>query len=269
MYDTLPDAAREYVALGLRVIALSGKQPNTALHPHGLYDALDAETPKEQFDTVFGHRLTTGVGILTAYPYFVIDIDGEEGARAWREIVGERDFIPDRWVAKTGRGLHVWYAHETRTSTRKLGPKLDLKGDGGYVAAPPSAHPDGGKYEWLLPPGGMPPIEPPQGLMQTLYDISWERARHEAPQARGRFGAPLKDGILYATQSVDGILKRMREAERGERNDILNWAAFRMAEGGANEDTFALLTVAAREAGLPEREIATTIRSAQKGFAHG
>ena len=140
MTSPLALAAADYLGRGLAVIALTGKTPNVAIHRTGLNAPLEgaAETPEDfaLLDEVFDHPDTTGIGILTRWPYVVLDIDGEEGAVQWRDEFGLGEYVT--WVAKTGRGLHVWFLSGAETGTIKLGPKLDLKGDGGYVAAPPA-----------------------------------------------------------------------------------------------------------------------------------
>jgi hypothetical protein len=56
---------------------------------------------------------------------------------------------------------------------------LDIRADGGYVVSPPSTHPSGKRYEWLIPPRGLDPYgalpaPPPAWLMELL---SRHRAR--------------------------------------------------------------------------------------------
>jgi DNA-binding transcriptional regulator YiaG len=56
---------------------------------------------------------------------------------------------------------------------------LDIRADGGYVVSPPSTHPSGKRYEWIIPPRGLDPYgalpaPPPSWLMELL---SKHRAR--------------------------------------------------------------------------------------------
>jgi hypothetical protein len=278
MSSELRAAAWGYLTLGLSVIALTGKMPNGKVHRHGLHDALamDDSVPgmgmgpddDAVLKAVFDHPDTTGVGILTNWPYFVVDIDGEEGAVNWQSIVGE-DWIPDRWVAQTGRGLHLWFADSERRATTKLADKLDLKGNGGYVAAPPSIHPDGRKYIWLLPPGDLPPIEAPAGLIALLDDRAWaQEGRILTRAASKRVRHPqFQDGKWWATWGFEGLLRAVAEAEPGQRNAILYWAAYAMSEEDADIDDLEQLHRAAREAGLTEQETRRTINSARKAAA--
>ena len=37
-----------------------------------------------------------------------------------------------------------------RSSVSKIAPGIDVRGDGGYVLAPPSIHPTGRRYEWSV-----------------------------------------------------------------------------------------------------------------------
>ncbi len=60
--------------------------------------------------------------------------------------------LPETAKARTGGGgTHVFFAYpagdEVRSSAGKLGPGLDVRGEGGYVVVPPSR--TQGAYEWL------------------------------------------------------------------------------------------------------------------------
>lgn len=270
--EVLTSAAEDYLQRGLRIIALTGKAPNVSVHRRGLYDALSGAQAVGRLREVFCHRDTTGIGILTDDPYYVVDIDGEEGAKAWATIMGGID-IPKSWVARTGRGLHLWYAHSSSWCecgytfrTAKLGEKLDFKGAGGYVAAPPSLHPDGHTYEWLLAPEDGPPWEMPESLHSIL--LTQERMKEQrqitAVNSKRERHRILEDGMIYNTFSFDGLINAVRTATSGNRNATLHWAACCMAEDGATPEEYAELSDAAAAVGLGRRETILTIRSAQK-----
>jgi hypothetical protein len=281
----LTEAAGDYLSRGLAVIALTGKTPNVQKHRRGLYDALrgepETEADWEFIESFMDHRATTGIGILTGEPYVVVDIDGEEGAIQWRDLAGDAH-MPDRWVAKTGRGLHLWFAPSTDLlvpsgegfvgpGTLKLGPKLDLKGYGGYVAAPPSAHPDGHTYEWLLPPGEDPPIEAPEPLLKEVRDHLFDLKQAMAAKAirNKAWGPKYKPGdhVYYAQPGHDSLIKGMKEAQEGNRNAYLHWAAATLSEEGGQEEDFEALFAAATANGLLKEESIRTIKSARRG--HG
>jgi hypothetical protein len=53
----------------------------------------------------------------------------------------------------TGKGRQLFYRHpggKLSNAVRKF-PGIDIRGDGGYVVAPPSIHPNGKRYQWLSP----------------------------------------------------------------------------------------------------------------------
>jgi putative DNA primase/helicase len=57
------------------------------------------------------------------------------------------------WLVLTGGdGRHIWFAAPSdvaiRCSAGQVGPGLDVRGDGGYVVAPPSNHASGQRYRW-------------------------------------------------------------------------------------------------------------------------
>lgn len=255
-------AAADYINAGLAVIALTGKQPNSSIHKHGLREAITGtvEEPEDwaTIIRVFRHPDTTGVGIVIQHPYVVVDIDGEEGAQQLLELTGTVD-LGNTPVAVTSRGLHAWYgvfaAEPQRTA--KLGAKLDLKGVGGYVAAPPSVHPSGHVYTWLTPlaPAGVltPILELPEGVAEMLAD--------QAKLARDY--APLRSP--NAPASLDALVRHVRHLEEGNRNNGLHWAASAAASDGfPYDEAQPRLLEAAIAAGLDRQEALTSIRSAYR-----
>ncbi len=69
----------------------------------------------------------------------VVDYDGVEPPHV------------DTLQVKTGRGVHHYFANAGEpvpNSASLLGDKIDVRGEGGYVLAPPSVHPSGALYEW-------------------------------------------------------------------------------------------------------------------------
>lgn len=84
----------------------------------------------------------------------VVDVDSTKGGR----IEDLYNFVPKEilektlWI-KTGGGFHLYFAFpqtvEIRNSTSKLGNKIDIRGEGNYVVAPPSMHISGKHYEFF------------------------------------------------------------------------------------------------------------------------
>lgn len=102
-----------------------------------------------------------GIGIATGQEsdIFVLDVDtndGKVGAESFAKLEAGHGTIPVTREAITGTGgRHLYYAMPEgvilRNSAGKLGADLDVRGDGGYVVAPPTIHPDTGQaYEWEL-----------------------------------------------------------------------------------------------------------------------
>jgi hypothetical protein len=60
--------------------------------------------------------------------------------------------LPETPVVLTGGGgKHYYFRHPggyIKSVAAALGPGLDIKGEGGFVVAPPSLHASGRRYEW-------------------------------------------------------------------------------------------------------------------------
>jgi len=90
---------------------------------------------------------------------WILDVDGDVGRRSLAKL--ERGYGPLGPVPRvcTGRedgGTHLWFhdsgKREIRSSVGRVGPGLDVRGDGGYVVIPPSVHPTGRRYRWMRKP---------------------------------------------------------------------------------------------------------------------
>lgn len=130
--------------------------------------------PNANIGVPTGHREQGGCG------YDVIDVDGVDGFKSLREIQ-HRDcpldcsavtfcdasgtLPPVRALAFTpgdpdgvtngrirGQGRHLYTPAAGTSNTTKAFPGIDLRGDGGYVVAPPSVGPSGGRYSWITRP---------------------------------------------------------------------------------------------------------------------
>jgi hypothetical protein len=96
------------------------------------------------------------VGIATGSPsgWWVLDLDGEAGIAAldrWRQEARADDLPPFPVVRTGGGGMHVFFrcdGEEIRNTSKVGGVPVDVRGDGGYIVAPPSRHASGRSYAW-------------------------------------------------------------------------------------------------------------------------
>ncbi|EDX78986.1 Bifunctional DNA primase/polymerase, N-terminal family [Brevundimonas sp. BAL3] len=99
------------------------------------------------------------IGIATGQisGFWVLDIDGPDGAAALAALEAQHGPLPVTAEQSTGKGRHILFAwpvageigdRTVRNSASKIGPGIDVRGDGGYIVAAPSIHPSGRPYEW-------------------------------------------------------------------------------------------------------------------------
>lgn len=166
---TIKDQALYYASLGLAVLPLKppripgqkkpGKEPMTA---HGVKDAT---TDRAVISQWWDNCPDANIGIATGSRsggLVVIDLDidedrglnGYEVLREWQQEHGE---FPETWQSITGRGgYHLFYRDAARNSNRAaLYEGVDIRGENGYVVAPPSVHENGRLYEWEQGPGDL------------------------------------------------------------------------------------------------------------------
>jgi hypothetical protein len=96
----------------------------------------------------------SNVGIATGAEsgIVVLDIDPRNGAMdTIAQLEAEGKTLPEAPIVRTpSGGWHLYFTHpggKVPSRSNAIGPGLDVKGDGGYVIAPPS-YGIGGAYVW-------------------------------------------------------------------------------------------------------------------------
>jgi hypothetical protein len=124
----------------------NGKEPLT---PHGFKDAIiDVKLIREWWNRWPDANI--GIPTGTASGLLVIDIDPRNGGEeSWTDLRANRA-IPITARQRTGGGgQHIFFRCPGHLRGGTLAKGIDLKGDGGYIIAPPSRHPSGGTYRWV------------------------------------------------------------------------------------------------------------------------
>jgi hypothetical protein len=143
-------AALAYAEAGLPVLPLRGKVPR---NNNGLTGATtEAEIVREWWtrwpDANIGIRTGAESGLL------VLDVDVQHGGGGTlKELEAKHGKLPETAQVLTGGGgRHYLFCHpgrDVRNSAGRLGHGLDVRGDGGYIVAPPSVHESGRAYKWV------------------------------------------------------------------------------------------------------------------------
>jgi hypothetical protein len=235
-----------------------GKHPATR---HGVHDATtDSVLIREWWRRSPGANV--GIATGSASGLIVVDVDLPKGGRESLQalVAAGRQLTPTLTSHTGGRGLHLFYDRPEVSIPNAVGrlpgvpealPGIDLRGDGGYVVAPPSTHTSGRRYRWDR---------------RRIADLpSWIVPRGIAPERTATF-ALTGGASAYGAGALTAELETVRGLVVGQRNDGLNRAAFclgRLVGGGELSEALVVQTLlcAALAVGLSECEAAATIRS--------
>lgn len=232
--DDLLTAALRYAERGYRVFpcAAGGKTPLTE---HGFHDA---STDAEQIEGWWSRHPLANVGIATE-GLLVIDVDGE--SNPWPGDPDRAVHLADAGAfALTPRGgRHYLFRRPEgkawKCSTSILAPGVDVRTDGGYIVAAPSAA-LGKTYCWVTgleldsPKDRLP--TPPAWLTSALD------ALYESNGASHRAGPPPRDAVAGGSNQIP----------KGQRNA-----------------TLARLAGVMRRVGMSQAEIASALLQTNKG----
>jgi hypothetical protein len=145
------DTAQRYLAHGWCVLPLRARDKRPLI----AWEALQDERPTpEQVADWFSRWPAANIGIVTGEisNLVVLDIDPKHGGDASLDRL-ERRFgpLPETVEATTGGGgRHLYFTHPGGLIRNRAGlaQGIDLRGDGGYIVAPPSIHQSGQPYAW-------------------------------------------------------------------------------------------------------------------------
>jgi hypothetical protein len=244
------------------------KLPATA---RGFHDATDDP------DTILGWwdedpRRNVAVATGAVSGVVVLDVD-PGGADTLAALQAKHGPLPATLGASTPRGgRHGFYLHPGRPtpcSAGKLGPALDVRGDGGYVLVAPSVV-DGKPYRWRTCPWPVPALAALPGPWVDLLAAPADPPRPSRPEVPP---PPATTGRVAAwtAAAIRGEVDAVAAAPIGTRNHTLNRAAFRLGQLAAAglidvDAARGALAAAAAACGLGAREADRTIRS---GMAAG
>ena len=145
-------AAYAYLSRGWSVIPLRHADKRPLLRWEPYQNRLPGE---EELRRWFAAWPDANLGIVTGSVsrLVVLDIDpAHGGVESLAALERRHGPLPASVEARTGGGgRHVYFLHPGGMVRNRAGlaQGVDVRGDGGYVVAPPSIHPSGGAYAWV------------------------------------------------------------------------------------------------------------------------
>lgn len=175
--DTVHQWAHAYADLGLRVLPI---KPGEKRPPMSAWQDAATTDPATIDAWWTGLYRDHGIGIATgrSSAIFVLDVDvadGKTGDETLADLEAAYGPLPDTPTVITGSGGRHYYFHHPLDRTirndagKRLGPGLDIRGEGGQVVAPPTV----GRlqrYEWEVSPLEHPIAHAPGWLLALLED---------------------------------------------------------------------------------------------------
>jgi hypothetical protein len=208
------EAALDYARCGIPVFPCNpiDKKPLTA---NGFKDATRDETQILAWWQQYPNAMI-GVPMGAASGLWATDLDVDpakkiDGKATLNQLIAQHGALPSTWVTTTPRGgrhlIWIWDPNvEIRNSVGKIGPGIDVRGNGGYVIWPPSRNATGGTYQWE-------PAGPQTAALAPPWLVTLAKA---------------KKASAYAKAALERECKNVASAQPGTRNNTLNTAAFNL-----------------------------------------
>lgn len=146
--------ALDYAAHGLPVLPIKPGEKRPPMAGWQNHATTDEATIENWFTGLYADH---GVGIATGGTIFALDIDvsdGKTGDETLADLELQYGRLPNTATVLTGSGgQHRYFKMPNGMAIRndagkRLGPGLDIRGEGGQCVAPPTIHPNGTAYEW-------------------------------------------------------------------------------------------------------------------------
>lgn len=266
MSANLASAAFRYALRGLAVFPLSPGAKVPLSGSHGCNDASpDPDVARARWRKWRRSNIAAATGSQSGF--WVLDVDAHhDGDKTIAGLEANHGPLPLTIEASTPRsGRHLYWrwpasGPEIRNSCGRVGPGIDVRGEGGSIVLPPSVLADGRCYRWAKN-GARAIAEAPPWLI--------EAALPPPPPPRVAPKPLTGDVAAYVASAAAAELADLEAAPEGGRNEALNRASFNLAQfvkaGALPEDwTRGHLEERAIAIGLPVPEARRTIDSAFK-----
>jgi Bifunctional DNA primase/polymerase, N-terminal len=221
----------------------------------------DASTDLRLIGDHWRQNPSHNIGLATGHKFDVLDVDTKDGRPGNESITRLRlaGLIVGVWAAATtpSGGRHILFTPSGDGNHSDRASGLDFRGLGGYIVGSPShtieiLKPNGeidqheGAYQWEF-------ADPAARDRPFKWSAAMEHLHGPKPRPEHRTAPSGGD--------IGGLVGFLANAQPGERNNALFWAANRAAENGLPTDE---LLATAVSIGLSEQEAARTIQSAHK-----
>lgn len=170
-------AAIQLLEYGLTPIPLVGKKPILKNWPtRFLNKSIEQQEILNGIVNSDGKIITfnnKNIGIVTGCisNCIVLDIDNLSALSKLEEL----GTLPFTWKVRSNRGIHLYFNYNNTIPSMKLWDSIDVLSDNKQVVAPPSIHPNGSIYEWVLSPRQVRKAELPNWLVEYLQMYHFQR----------------------------------------------------------------------------------------------
>lgn len=258
---TTVEYAEKYYEAGFSVINLKESEKV----PVGSWKKFQSERAAPgQLKFWFTKRYNIGL-VMGAVSGGIITLDFDQES-AFADWANTYPHLTATAIAKTGKGYHVLFKMPLPIPGNKKmywrGLHVgETRGEGGYIVAPPSVHPNGHQYTWITPPWESLLI------INSLADAGIELEAAQPPAANiddgGHHPLPPRTLNFIATGAVNGA---------GVNEELYHAALQYAAAGYTENETLAQLMAVAhlyyigKGTGNTQHQAASTIKS---GFKNG
>ncbi len=247
-----------YASWGWHVFPVNGKIPFPKTKGFK-----DASSDPVVVAALFNRYPGANIGIATGpvSKLFVVDIDVKDnkvGEESIAILQAQNDELPATVESETwsgGRQMFFRYPQdgkEIKNSQNKLGKDIDIRGDGGYVVAPPSIHNDK-PYSWLVDPEFEPMVPAPEWLLELLVmsqnpESTFKLPKGKIPKGKQdemlfKYACSLKaqkHDAAYIKLALGGALALCDQDPKNPftEKDVARWinSAFNYPENGASDN---------------------------------
>ncbi|MBF0589859.1 MAG: bifunctional DNA primase/polymerase, partial [Magnetococcales bacterium] len=168
-------------------------------------------------------------------------------------------------------GRHLLFQYQKSSNITinagKIGKGLDVRGDGGYIIAPPSLHVSDDKYEWINRPDDTELAEASRWLIDLIVEPVAKKRTFSDAELKVEYKNPPAAVCEWADGVLEEKAKKAEEALDGGRNTQLNESSHAVGRELVGpglyprEDAEARLVGAGRTSGLEVDETHATVKS--------